>query len=248
MTPEPRLVVFSSPMKRRSSCSGELRGSFTSFEVEMFTTEGIAFFTAAWCESARSEAGTGPAGASCCSTATCGMREGSHSGFSVETTNSAATHTVVACEKMIQRRRMTGTANLAQFALCFNHLGAKTWTFPARPDKIPFPFKARHPIPTMSNDKLDKTPRNLLVATGAVSAAAGAAVAVPFAWSWFPSERAKAAGAPVEADISARAPGELKVVEWRGKPVWIMKRTKEQLEAIKAADGKVTDPKSDVPL
>ena len=100
----------------------------------------------------------------------------------------------------------------------------------------------------MNDNKMDKTRRNLLVATGALSAAAGAAVAVPFAWSWFPSERAKAAGAPVEADISALAPGELKVVEWRGKPVWILKRTKEMLDAVKQADDKVTDPKSDEPL
>jgi len=93
---------------------------------------------------------------------------------------------------------------------------------------------------------MDKTRRNLIVATGAVSAVAGAAVAVPFAWSWWPSERAKAAGAPVEADISEIAPGEMKIVEWRGKPVWIMRRTKEQLEAVNKADGLVTDPKSEV--
>ena len=100
----------------------------------------------------------------------------------------------------------------------------------------------------MTDSKMDKTRRNLIVATGAVSAVAGAAVAIPFAWSWWPSERAKAAGAPVEADISGIAPGEMKIVEWRGKPVWIMRRTKEQLEAVKQADDKVSDPKSDVPL
>jgi ubiquinol-cytochrome c reductase iron-sulfur subunit len=99
----------------------------------------------------------------------------------------------------------------------------------------------------MSTPKMDKTRRNLLVATGAVSAAAGVATAVPFAWSWWPSERAKAAGAPVEADISALAPGELKVVEWRGKPVWIMRRTKEMLDSVKKADAQVTDPESRVP-
>src|SRR6185369_12836360 len=88
----------------------------------------------------------------------------------------------------------------------------------------------------MSDAKMDKTRRNLIVATGAVSAAAGVAVAVPFAWSWWPSERAKAAGAPVEADISEIAPGEMKIVEWRGKPVWIMRRTKEQLEAVTKAE------------
>ena len=100
----------------------------------------------------------------------------------------------------------------------------------------------------MSENKIDNTRRNLIVATGALGAVAGAAVAVPFVWSFWPSERAKAAGAPVEADISALAPGELKVVEWRGKPVWIMRRTKEQLEAVKKADDKVSDPNSEVKL
>jgi len=100
----------------------------------------------------------------------------------------------------------------------------------------------------MSEKKIDNTRRNLIVATSAVAGAAGAGVAIPFAWSWWPSERAKAAGAPVEADISNIAPGELAVVEWQGKPVWIMRRTKEMLEAIKKVEDKVTDPKSDVPL
>ena len=98
----------------------------------------------------------------------------------------------------------------------------------------------------MSDEKISNTRRNLIVATAAVSGAAGAVAAVPFAWSWWPSERAKAAGAPVEADISKLAPGELSVVEWRGKPVWIMRRTKEMLEAVRKADDKVTDPKSEV--
>jgi len=98
----------------------------------------------------------------------------------------------------------------------------------------------------MSEKKIDNTRRNLIVATSAVAGAAGAAVAIPFAWSWWPSERAKAAGGPVEADISNIAPGELAVVEWRGKPVWIMRRTKEMLEGVRKADDKVTDPKSEV--
>jgi len=100
----------------------------------------------------------------------------------------------------------------------------------------------------MSEKKIDNTRRNLIVATSAVAGAASVGVAIPFAWSWWPSERAKAAGAPVEADISNLAPGELTVVEWRGKPVWIMRRTKEMLAAVRKADDKVTDPKSDVPL
>lgn len=100
----------------------------------------------------------------------------------------------------------------------------------------------------MSEKKIDNTRRNLIVATTAVAGAAGAGVAIPFAWSFWPSERAKAAGAPVTADISNLAPGELQVVEWRGKPVWIIRRTKEMLEAVKKADDKVSDPKSDVLL
>lgn len=99
----------------------------------------------------------------------------------------------------------------------------------------------------MSDKKIDNTRRNLVIAAGAAGAAAGAAAAVPFAWSWWPSERAKAAGAPIEVDISGIAPGEMQVFEWRGKPVWVMRRTKDMIDAIRKADDKVTDPKSDVP-
>ena len=98
----------------------------------------------------------------------------------------------------------------------------------------------------MSEKKIDNTRRNLIIATSAVASVACAGAAIPFAWSWWPSERAKAAGAPVEAEISNLAPGELSVVEWRGKPVWIMRRTKEMLEAVRKADDKVTDPNSEV--
>ena len=99
----------------------------------------------------------------------------------------------------------------------------------------------------MSEAKMDKTRRNLIIATSAVGGAAALGVAVPFAWSMWPSERAKAAGGPVEADISALAPGELMIVEWRSKPVWVMRRTKEMVENLKKVDGKVTDPTSSVP-
>ena len=95
-------------------------------------------------------------------------------------------------------------------------------------------------------EKVDKTRRNLIVATSVVGGAASLGAAVPFVASMWPSERAKAAGAPVDIDISRLAPGELGVFEWRGKPVWIMKRTQEMLQAIKQADGKVTDPNSKV--
>jgi len=71
------------------------------------------------------------------------------------------------------------------------------------------------------------------------------AVAVPFVSSFAPSERAKAAGAPVQVDISGIKPGEKLTVEWRGKPVWIVRRTPEQLQALKQRDSQLADPKSD---
>ena len=83
----------------------------------------------------------------------------------------------------------------------------------------------------MSDDKqVNKGRRNLVIATCAAGGAAGVAAAVPFAASWLPSERAKAAGAPVVADISTLEPGQMMTVEWRGKPVWIIRRTKEMLD------------------
>jgi len=94
------------------------------------------------------------------------------------------------------------------------------------------------------NEKVDKTRRNLIVATSAVGGAAGVGAAVPFVASMWPSERARAAGAPVEVDLSRIAPGELGVVEWRGKPVWILKRTKEMLDSLKSVEPRLSDPKS----
>jgi len=95
-------------------------------------------------------------------------------------------------------------------------------------------------------EKPDKTRRRLIVATSALGGAASLGAAVPFVASMWPSERARAAGAPVEIDISNVVPGELAVFEWRGKPVWVMKRTKEMLDAIKQVDARVSDPKSEV--
>jgi len=92
--------------------------------------------------------------------------------------------------------------------------------------------------------KPDKTRRNLVVATSVVGGVASVAAAVPFVVSMWPSERAKAAGAPVEADISRIAPGELAVIEWRGKPVWIIRRTKEMIESLKVVAPRLTDPAS----
>ncbi len=76
----------------------------------------------------------------------------------------------------------------------------------------------------------------------------GVAAAVPFVASLTPSERAKAAGAPVEADVSKLAPGEMMTVEWRGKPVWILRRTPEMLASLKTTDDQVSDPKSEEPM
>jgi ubiquinol-cytochrome c reductase iron-sulfur subunit len=92
--------------------------------------------------------------------------------------------------------------------------------------------------------KPDKTRRNLVVATSVVGGVASVAAAVPFVVSMWPSERAKAAGAPVEADISRLAPGELAVIEWRGKPVWIIRRTREMIESLKVVTPRLTDPAS----
>ena len=97
----------------------------------------------------------------------------------------------------------------------------------------------------MPDKELDEGKRRwLIAATGVAGGIATAATAVPFVASMLPSERAKAAGAPVEADIGALGPGEKLTVEWRGQPVWIVRRTPEMLEAIKTSDDKVADPKS----
>jgi ubiquinol-cytochrome c reductase iron-sulfur subunit len=96
----------------------------------------------------------------------------------------------------------------------------------------------------MSNDAIDPGRRNWIgIACGAGAVGVGF-TAVPFVSSFSPSERAKAAGAAVQVDISALKPGEMQTVEWRGKPVWILKRTAEQLESLKKTDGQVADPKS----
>jgi len=98
----------------------------------------------------------------------------------------------------------------------------------------------------MADNELDQGKRRFLVAaTGVAGGIASIAAAVPFVASMLPSERAKAAGAPVEADIGNLAPGEMTVVEWRGKPVWIVRRTREMLETVKQNEGKVADPRSE---
>jgi ubiquinol-cytochrome c reductase iron-sulfur subunit len=92
------------------------------------------------------------------------------------------------------------------------------------------------------DDVDEKRRRLLIIATGAASAVAVAGVAVPFAASWLPSARALAAGAPVDADISRIEPGQQITIEWRGKPIWILKRTPEMLDQLPKHDALLVDP------
>ncbi|MEN9384829.1 MAG: Ubiquinol-cytochrome c reductase iron-sulfur subunit [Pseudomonadota bacterium] len=97
----------------------------------------------------------------------------------------------------------------------------------------------------MSEATVDNGRRNWLITSAAMGGVGAAAVAVPFVSTFQPSERAKAAGAAVEIDISAVQPGEKVVVEWRGKPVWIMRRTPEQVAALEKIEPQLADPNSD---
>jgi ubiquinol-cytochrome c reductase iron-sulfur subunit len=91
---------------------------------------------------------------------------------------------------------------------------------------------------------VDKGRRTWIAITCGAGAVGGVAVAVPFVSTFAPSERARAAGAPVQVDISNVKPGEKLTVEWRGKPVWIIRRTKEQLDALPKNDAELADPQS----
>ena len=100
----------------------------------------------------------------------------------------------------------------------------------------------------MANDEVHSGRRRFLTTTTAVVGAIGVGfAAVPFASSWKPSARAQNAGAPVEVDISKidNDPGMRMIVQWRGKPVWIFKRTPEQVAALPTLDPRLVDPKSD---
>lgn len=85
----------------------------------------------------------------------------------------------------------------------------------------------------------------LTAATGVVGAAGATFAAVPFVSSWQPSEKAKAAGAPVDADISKLQPGQMLTISWRGKPVWVVRRTPEMIKILPTLDGSLRDPNSD---
>ncbi|MCB1829983.1 MAG: ubiquinol-cytochrome c reductase iron-sulfur subunit [Chromatiaceae bacterium] len=100
----------------------------------------------------------------------------------------------------------------------------------------------------MSADGVDLKKRRMLTAATSVVGAVGAGYVVyPFLASWAPSEKAKAAGAPVEADISKLEPGQLMRVKWRGKPVWIVRRTEKNIADLAKLDDRLVDPTSEMP-
>ena len=96
----------------------------------------------------------------------------------------------------------------------------------------------------MIDQKIDGTKRTWIIASGCAGAVGAGFLAVPFVRSFEPSERARAAGAPVEVDISGIKPGEKLTVEWRGKPVWIVRRTPEQIAELPKNDPLLADPLS----
>lgn len=97
----------------------------------------------------------------------------------------------------------------------------------------------------MAEEGVNRTRRRLLAVTSALGAIGAGFVAVPFIASMTPSARARAMGAPVEVDISKLEPGQRLVVEWRGKPVWIVRRTAAMLETLPRLDAELADPKSE---
>src|ERR1700712_5561148 len=96
----------------------------------------------------------------------------------------------------------------------------------------------------MSEQKIDGGKRTWIIASGCAGVVGAGFVAVPFVSSFEPSERARAAGAPVEVDIGGLKAGEKMTVEWRGQPVWIVRRTPEQVSQLPKLDGLLADPKS----
>jgi ubiquinol-cytochrome c reductase iron-sulfur subunit len=103
----------------------------------------------------------------------------------------------------------------------------------------------------MSNELVCRYPpdlsrRRLTQATAAASGLAMAGAAAPFLASLAPSERARAQGAPVEADVSRVAPADLATFEWRGKPVWIVRRTEDMLKRMASVEDQLVDPESEV--
>ena len=100
----------------------------------------------------------------------------------------------------------------------------------------------------MSTDTVDNGKRRFLVTSTSVVGAVGAGfVAVPFLSSWMPSERAKNAGAPIEADISRLEVGRMMTVEWQSKPVWIVRRSEKTLSDLETLNDNLRDPASENP-
>ena len=101
----------------------------------------------------------------------------------------------------------------------------------------------------MADGNVDRRKRRfLLAATSVAGGVVGVAAAVPFVASMNPSARARAAGAPVEVDLSRVEPGMMVTVEWRGQPVWIVHRTREMIDSLPKLDGAVVDPGSSMPM
>ncbi len=100
----------------------------------------------------------------------------------------------------------------------------------------------------MAEGTVNKQRRYLLGAASAAGGVAAVAAATPFFVSMFPSARARAAGAPVEVDISKVEPGMMIRAEWRSKPVWILHRTPEMVKSLDALDPVVADPNSNQPM
>ena len=99
----------------------------------------------------------------------------------------------------------------------------------------------------MLKDEVDLKRRRFLIAATSVVGAIGAAfAAVPFVSSWWPSAKARAAAAPVECDISKLKPGQQVTTEWRGKPVWVVRRTKEVVDGLNKLNNELRDPLSKV--
>lgn len=102
-----------------------------------------------------------------------------------------------------------------------------------------------HSPETLPEDPIDEKRRRFVLATTGALGGVGALCALtPFVASWMPSARAKAAGAPVEVDLSQLEPGQQATVEWRGKPVWIIRRTPEMIAELAGVEGRLRDPNS----
>jgi ubiquinol-cytochrome c reductase iron-sulfur subunit len=98
------------------------------------------------------------------------------------------------------------------------------------------------------NDRVDGSRRTWLIATSVAGGIGGVATVVPFVASFAPSEKARAAGAPVEVDITGLEPGSMMTVAWRGKPVWILNRNDRMMADVVKADPGLADPNSEHPF